>query len=77
MTGLPMPEYKTICAAVAGEKWAVEKVLECYSSELDKLATIGKMQPDGSVKKVIDEDVRQVLALKLMEAIPQFPLEKG
>lgn len=77
MTELPMPEYKTICAAVAGEKWAVEKVLECYSSELDKLATIGKMQPDGSVKKVIDEDARQVLALKLMEAIPQFPLEKG
>ena len=77
MTRLLMPEYKTICAAVAGEKWAVEKVLECYSNELDKLATIGKRQPDGSIKKEIDKDMRQALALKLMEAIPQFPLEKG
>ena len=77
MTGLPMPEYKTICAAVAGEKWAVEKVLECYSGELDKLATVRKMQPDVNVKKVIDEEERQDLELKLMEAIPQFPLEKG
>ena len=77
MTGLHMPEYKTICAAIAGEIWAVEKVLECYSDELDKLATVRKIQQDGSVKKVIDEDMRQVLALKLMEAIPQFLLEKG
>lgn len=77
MTGLHMPEYKTICAAVAGDKWAVEKVLECYSGELDKLAMIGKRQPDGSVKQEIDKDMRQALALKLMEAIPQFPLEMG
>lgn len=72
-----MPEYETIRAAVAGEKWAVEKVLECYSGELDKLATVEKKQPDGSIKREIDEDMRQALALKLIEAIPQFPLEKG
>lgn len=70
-----MPEYETIRAAVAGEKWAVEKVLECYSGELDKLATVEKKQPDGSIKREIDEDMRQALALKLIEAIPQFPLE--
>lgn len=72
-----MPEYETIRAAVAGEKWAIEKVLECYSSELDKLATVETKQPDGSIKREIDEDMRQALALKLIEAIPQFPLEKG
>ena len=72
-----MPDYSTIQAAVVGEAWAVEKVLDCYSGELDKLATVEKQQPDGSVKRKIDEDMRQALALKLMEAIPQFPLEKG
>lgn len=72
-----MPEYETICAAVAGEKWAVEKVLECYSGEIDQLATVKRKQPDGSMREEIDEDMRQALALKLIEAIPQFPLEKG
>ncbi len=71
-----MPEYATIRAAVAGEKWAVEKVLECYSGELDKLATVERKQPDGSVKREIDADMRQALARKFIEAIPQFPLEK-
>lgn len=72
-----MPDYDTIQAAVVGKTWAVEKVLDCYSGELDKLATVEKKQSDGSVRKEIDEDMRQALALKLMEAIPQFPLDKG
>lgn len=71
-----MPEYETIRAAVAGEKWAVEKVLACYSGEIDKLATVMRKQPDGSMKEEIDEDMRQALVLKLIEAIPQFPLDE-
>ena len=71
-----MPEFETIRAAVAGEKWAVEKVLECYSEEIDRLATVERKQPDGSVKREIDADMRQALALKLIEAIPQFPLDE-
>lgn len=77
MAKAEMPDYETIRAAVAGEKWAVEKVLECYGDEIDQLATVKKRQPDGSMKKVIDEDMRQTLVLKLIEALPQFPLEKG
>jgi hypothetical protein len=77
MTGKNMPEYEIIRAAVAGEKWAVEKVLECYSDELDRLATRKERQPDGSVKQVVDENMRQTLGLKLMEAIPQFPLDES
>ncbi|GAB5081273.1 helix-turn-helix domain-containing protein [Hominimerdicola sp. 21CYCFAH17_S] len=75
MTQQNMPEYETIRAAVAGEKWAVEKVLECYADEIGQLATIEKKQPDGSMKKEIDENMRQALVLKLIEAIPQFPLD--
>lgn len=51
-------------------------MLECYADELDKLATVERKQPDGSTYREIDADMRQALALKLIEAIPQFPLEK-
>lgn len=71
-----MPDYKTIRAAIAGEKWALEKVLTCYGDEINRLAMVKKRQPDGSVKEEIDEDLRQTLIMKLLEAIPQFPLEE-
>lgn len=71
-----MPDYETIRAAVAGEKWALEKVLACYSDEINRLAMVKKRQPNGTVKEEIDEDLRQTLIMKLLEAIPQFPIEK-
>ena len=71
-----MPDYETIRAAVAGEKWALEKVLDCYGDEINRLATVKKRQPDGSVKEDIDEDLRQTLIMKWLEDIPQFPMEK-
>ena len=71
-----MPDYETIRAAVAGEKWALEKVLACYGDEINRLAMVKKRQPDGSVKEEIDDDLRQTLILKLLEAIPQFPIEE-
>ena len=48
MENQKMPEYETIRAAVAGEKWAVEKVVECYKDEIDRQATVKKRQPDGT-----------------------------
>ena len=70
------PDYETIRAAVAGEKWALGKVLDCYGDKINRLAMVKKRQPDGSVKEEIDEDLRQTLIMKLLEAIPQFPIEK-
>ena len=70
-----MPDYETIRAAVAGEKWAVEKVVECYKDEIDKLSTIAVRQPDGSTKQEINEDMRQSITKKLIEALPQFPFD--
>lgn len=72
-----IPEYETIRAAVAGEKWAVEKIVEHFKDEIDRQATVRKRQPDGSIKLEIDEDLRQHLVMKLIEAIPQFPLDEG
>ena len=71
-----MPDYETICAAVVGEKWALEKVLDCYGDEINRLSMVKKCQPDGTIKEEIDEDLRQTLIMKLLEAIPQFPMEK-
>ena len=64
-------------AAVAGEKWALEKVLAYYADYIEELATVEIEQPDGSVKKVVDEDLKQQSRLKLLEEIPKFPLEEA
>ena len=50
-------DYETIKAAVAGEKWATEKVLAHYADYIDEL-------------------MRQHISLKLLEALPSFPLEQ-
>ena len=46
MANQKMPDYEAIRAAVAGEKWAVAKVVECYQDEINKQATVRKRQPD-------------------------------
>ena len=52
-------DVKTIEAAVAGEQWALGKVLEYYEDYIEELATVEIRQPDGSVKKIVDEDLRR------------------
>lgn len=51
-------------------------MLECYAEEIDKHANSREKTARWKRKKVIDEDMCQALVLKLIEAIPQFPLEK-
>jgi len=65
-------DVQTIRAAIDGEAWAVEKVVEHYSGEIDCLCTKTEMQPDGSMKKVFDEYMRQALIKKLIEKLPKF-----
>ena len=50
----------TIKAAVAGKKWAKQKVIEHYTLMIDELA--------------VDEDMKQHLILKLLEELPNFPM---
>lgn len=70
-------DYDTIKGAVAGEKWAMEKVIAYYDDYMNELATMKETQPDGSVRTYVDEDVKQDIALKLLEEIPNFPLEEA
>ena len=44
-----MPDYETICAAVVGENWALEKVLDCQGDEIYRPAFVKKCQPDGTI----------------------------
>ena len=53
-------DYETIKAAVAGELWAKQKVIEHYTPIIDELA--------------VDEDMKQHLILKLLEELPNFPM---
>lgn len=68
--------YEIIKAAVAGEKWATERVLRYYDDYMTELATVKERQPDGSVRTYVDEDMKQSIILNLLEKIPDFPLEK-
>mgnify|MGYP000041413773 FL=1 len=56
-------DYETIKAATAGEKWAQEKVIAHYGPMIDELA--------------VDEDMRQHLIMKLLEALPDFPMDQA
>ena len=64
--------YEIIKAAVAGEKWATEQILKHYDDYMMELATVKEKQPDGSVRSYVDEDLKQRISLKLLEALPSF-----
>ena len=69
--------YEVIKAAVAGEKWATEKIMAYYYDYMTELATVKERQPDGSVRTYVDEDMKQSIILNLLEKIPDFPLEEA
>ena len=65
----------------ANNKQAVEKFLSLLPETVrgliyDRQATVKKRQPDGTVKEEIDADMRQYITMKLIESLPQFPLEE-
>ena len=68
--------YEIIKAAIAGEKWATDKIMAYYDDYMTELATVEEKQSDGSVKSYVDEDLKQEIALKLLEEIPNFPMEE-
>lgn len=67
-------DYPTIKAAVAGEAWAIEKVVAHYADYIEETCTVEVKEPDGSVRKYVDEDMKQTVTQHLIEEIPNFPL---
>ncbi len=54
-------DYETIKGAVAGEKWAMERILKHYDFYMDELATVKEREPDGNVKCYVDEVLKQAI----------------
>ena len=62
--------YEIIKAAVAGEKWATEKIMAYYDDYMTELATVKERQPDGSVRTYVDKDLKY-------HELPNFPMEEA
>lgn len=69
-------DYETIKGAVAGEKWAMERILKHYDFYMDEPATVKEREPDGNVKCYVDEVLKQAIALKLLEEAERRAKEK-
>lgn len=62
---------------VAGKKWAKERVLRYYDDYMIEIATVKERQSDDSVKTYMDGDLKQEIALTLLEEIPNFLLKEA
>ena len=60
--------YELICAAVNGEKTALEEILRFYDDYINALATV----KGEETYRYIDEDLKARIQLKLIKAIPKW-----
>ena len=76
MKGMAMKEndltYELICAAVDGEKTALEEILRFYDDYINALATVKGEDAQGKTYRYIDEDLKARIQLKLIKAIPKW-----
>ena len=68
-------DNKTIHEAVSGDQQAIEKVLSYYADLIDLYSTVETRSKDGGTKRYVDPDLRQHIVMKLLEALPTFPVE--
>ena len=64
--------YELICAAVNGEKTALEEILRFYDDYINALATVKGEDAQGKTYRYIDEDLKSRIQLKLIKAIPKW-----
>ena len=57
-----------ICAAVRGDKRAQEKILSYYDDYINTLAAVEKRTDAGEPVQYIDEDIKALIQMKLLEA---------
>ena len=76
MKGMAMKENdltdELICAAVNGEKTALEEILRFYDDYINALATVKGEDAQGKTYRYIDEDLKARIQLKLIKAIPKW-----
>lgn len=64
--------YELICAAVNGEKTALNRVLIYYDEYINALATIVNEDEQGEKHYYVDEDLKTRIQMKLVKAIPKW-----
>lgn len=72
-----MPDYETIRAAVAGEKWALEKVLACYGDEINRLAMVKKASAGRKRKRGNRRRFTANAHTETVRSYPTIPNRKG
>lgn len=71
-----LPELDVIHAAVAGKQWAIEKIVAHYESYIIEQSTEDVRQPDGSTRRVLNEELKRRLTERLIQEIPNFPMQQ-
>ena len=71
------PEFEVIQAAVSGEQWAIDRIVAHYEDFINEQNMVEVTQPDGSVKRRLDEELKRRITQRLIREIPNFPMTKS
>ena len=72
-----LPEFEVIQAAVSGEQWAIDRIVAHYEDFINEQSMVEVTQPDGSVKRCVDEELKKRITQRLIREIPNFPMTKS
>ena len=76
MKGTVMKEneltYELICAAVKGDREALDQILIYYDDYINTLATVKAEDAQGNEYQYVDGDLKTRIQMKLVDAIPKW-----
>lgn len=64
--------YELICAAVLGEREALNQILIYYDDYINTLSTVKNEDEQGKEYRYIDGDLKTRIQMKLVQAIPKW-----
>lgn len=70
-----LPPYSMIISAVAGDAHGIEQVLAWYDRQLDFFSNYLKKEEDGSFSKEINEEIKDRLTARLIQAVMRFKID--
>lgn len=69
------PRFSTICSAVDGDEIAMEKILNHYNAYISKACLRPCYDEYGSIRIVVDMDLKGRVRTAIMKSILNFELE--
>mgnify|MGYP003247870116 CR=1 FL=1 len=64
--------YELICAAVNGDREALDQILIYYDDYINTLATVKAEDAQGNEYQYVDGDLKTRIQMKLVDAIPKW-----